>query len=181
MNNLSRYVMSYVLADSQGWLDASSEKDPFEVAPIGDFAALRKAINDPGKSDFFMWEWFTTRKYWENGEVKNIGSIPTPWPSWVIAARHSARDALPDLMEKINRGVAHFKQHPEEAVEYITSTMHYSKADAEEWMETVRFPDDVRGVEEGMVDNAISILKKAEVLKGDVGTAESMISFKRSS
>ena len=71
--------MSYVLADSRGWLDTSSSKDPFEVEPIGDFAALRKAVNED-KADFFMWEHFTTRKYWLNGEVKYIGVIPPNLP-----------------------------------------------------------------------------------------------------
>lgn len=170
--------MSYVLADSRGWLDPSSSKDPFDVVPIGDFAALRKAVNED-KAEFFMWEHFTTRKYWENGEVKHIGDIETPWPSWVIAARESAKPSLADMMEKINQGIAHFKQQPNEAVEYITSNMHYSKADAEEWMKGVRFPDDVRGVSREMVNDTIQILLKAGVLKGDAIGPEHMISVER--
>ena len=50
------YVMSYVLADEQGWLKPGQE--PFEVVPIGDFAALRRAVNE-NQADFFMWEHFT--------------------------------------------------------------------------------------------------------------------------
>ena len=172
--------MSFVLADQRGWLDPSSSNDPFEVVPIGDFAALRKAVNE-GKADFFMWEHFTTRKFWENGEVKYVGDIETPWPSWVIAARNTATSSMPEVMEKINKGIAHFKQHPDEAIEYITSTMHYSKADAEEWMKTVRFPDDVQGVPHSMVRNTIDVLQKAGVLKsGSVGP-EGMISIEQKS
>lgn len=170
--------MSYVLADSRGWLDPSSGKDPFEVVPIGDFAALRKSVNED-KADFFMWEHFTTRKYWENDEVKRVGDIETPWPSWVIAARETAKASLPDMMDKINEGIGHFKEHPDEAVDYITSNMHYSKADAEQWMNTVRFPDDVRGVSRDMVQNTITILRKASVLKSDTVGPEHMISVER--
>lgn len=170
--------MSYVLADSRGWLDPSSTKDPFEVVPIGDFAALRKAINED-KADFFMWEHFTTRKYWENGEVKYIGDIETPWPSWVIAARESAKPELADMMEKINQGIAHFKQNPKEAVEYITGNMHYSTADAEEWMKTVRFPDNVQGVPRAMIQDTINILRTAGVLKTDAVGPEHMIAVER--
>ena len=172
--------MSFVLADQRGWLGPSSSNDPFEVVPIGDFAALRKAVNE-GKADFFMWEHFTTRNFWENGEVKYVGDIETPWPSWVIAARNTATSSMPEVMEKINKGIEHFKQHPEEAIEYITSTMHYSKADAEEWMKTVRFPDDVQGVPHSMVRNTIDILQKAGVLKDKSVGPESMISIEQKS
>lgn len=172
--------MSFVLADQRGWLDPSSSNDSFEVVPIGDFAALRKAVNE-GKADFFMWEHFTTRKFWENGEVKYVGDIETPWPSWVIAARNTATSFMPEVMEKINKGIEHFKQHPEEAIEYITSTMHYGKADAEEWMKTVRFPDDVHGVPQSMVRNTVDILKKAGVLKDKSVSPQSMISIEQKS
>lgn len=170
--------MSYVLADSRGWLDPSSDKSPFEVKEIGNFKALRSAVNEK-QADFFMWEHFTTRKYWENGEVKYIGDIETPWPSWVIAARETAKPELEDLMDKINRGIGHFKQHPEEAVDYITSNMHYSKADAEQWMERVRFPDDVRGVARPVIQDTIDILQKAGLLKSLPVGADRMIAVER--
>ena len=169
------YVMSYVLADQKGWLDADSKKDPFEVVPIGDFAALRKSVNDE-TSDFFMWEHFTTSKFWQNGELKRIGEIYTPWPSWVIAARNDVQpEVLDEMAGRINQGVKHFKGNPDEAVEYITGNMHYSKEDAEGWMKTVTFPDDVRGVETGMVDETIQVLQKAGVLDEKAGGAEAMI------
>ncbi|KAK5133883.1 hypothetical protein LTR08_007112 [Meristemomyces frigidus] len=178
------YVMSYVLADQQGWLSASSsapaEQAPFGVEQIGDFAALRAAVRG-GKADFFMWEHFTTKHYWDSGELKRIGEIYTPWPSWMVCARASASadGKLAVMAAKINQGVRWFREHPREAVEHITKTMRYSREDAEAWMETVRFAEDVRGVDPGVIDETVGVLRKAGVLDGAAGGSEHMVTIQR--
>lgn len=171
------YVMSYVLADQHGWLESSS-KSPFEVVPLGDFAALRNGVNDGDKADFFMWEHFTTKKYYDNGELKRVGDIYTPWPSWMIAARDAKDKKLEVLAEKLNKGVLYFREHKDESVEHITSTMEYSKEDAEAWMKTVDFSDNVRGVDPGVVEKTISILQKAGALDDKAGDAENMVAIR---
>lgn len=170
------YVMSYVLADQKGWLEKG--KEPFEEhVPIGDFAALRKSVGQDKSSDFFMWEHFTTKHYWDNGELKRIGEIYTPWPSWMIMARtHENLEAeVEDMMQRINDGVQYYRENKEEAVEHITSHMEYSREDALEWMKTVRFADDVRGVTATTVDTTAAILRKAGVLTDEAGGSEHMI------
>ncbi|KAK3640472.1 hypothetical protein LTR56_011810 [Elasticomyces elasticus] len=184
------YVMSYVLADQQKWLKQG--EDPFGVEVIGDFAALRKSVRQEGEkpsTEFFMWEHFvsrlltflqTTKHFWDNGELKKVGEIYTPWPSWMIAARSSIdQEQLEDLMGKLNAGVKHYQENSGEAVEHITSTMKYSKEDAEAWMKTVTFSDDVKGVDGKVVDDTVSVLQKAGVLKAEAGGSEEMIAIKR--
>lgn len=163
------YVMSYVLADQQGWLEQG--KEPFDVVVAGDFASLRKSVREEGEmpSDFFMWEHFTTRKYWENGEVKRIGEIYTPWSSWLITARDEVGADIRGFLQGVNKGIATFKEQPDEAVRFITDTMHYSEADAREWMEGVKFSQDVSTLDMDMVEKTVGILRKAGVLKADVG------------
>ncbi|EMC93823.1 hypothetical protein BAUCODRAFT_74706 [Baudoinia panamericana UAMH 10762] len=164
------YVMSYVLADQHGWLQQG--QDPFGVEVIGDFAALRQSVRREGDkpaTDFFMWEHFTTKHYWDNGELKRIGEIYTPWPSWMIVARNSVHSGdgdgrVNEMLRKINEGVKYYREHAEEAVEFITSTMRYSAEDAREWMNTVKFAEEVRGVKTQTVEETISVLKKAGVL-----------------
>ncbi|KAK3679675.1 hypothetical protein LTR78_000051 [Recurvomyces mirabilis] len=166
------YVMSYVLADSHGWLEQGKE-EPFGIEVIGDFAALRNSVRkDEGakETDFFMWEHFTTKHYWDNGELKRIGEIYTPWPSWMIAARDPLDPRLGQMFEAIDKGVQYYKTHKEEAVEYISTAMHYSKTDAEAWMETVRFAEEgVRGVKVGVMGDTVKVLKKAGVLDEKAG------------
>jgi hypothetical protein len=81
--NSGSYVMAYVLADQHNWLSSTSsdskKEEPFSIVPSGDFAALRRAVRQkPTTADFFMWEHFTTKAYWDNGELKRIGEIYTP-------------------------------------------------------------------------------------------------------
>ncbi|TKA64391.1 hypothetical protein B0A55_10375 [Friedmanniomyces simplex] len=175
------YVMSYVLADQQDWLKKGEE--PFGVEVIGDFAALRKSVRKEGgekpATEFFMWEHFTTKHFWDNGELKRIGEIYTPWPSWMVAARDSGDERLEGMAEKINEGVKYYRDHAEEAVMHITSTMKYSKEDAEAWMKTVRFAEDVRGVDAGVVDETVSVLRKAGVLSEEAGGSGDMVAIKQ--
>jgi hypothetical protein len=181
LENSGSYVMAYVLADQHNWLASSSSKkeEPFSIVPSGDFAALRKAVRQqPTTADFFMWEHFTTKAYWDNGELKRIGEIYTPWPSWMVAARDPSDSAVASLLEKLNEGVKYYLEKEEEAVSHITSTMEYSKDDAKEWMGTVKFAQNVKGVKTGVVDDVVKILRKAGVLDEKSGAGEEMVALK---
>lgn len=171
------HVMSFVLADTKGWLQTPGEA-PFSVIPLQTFAALREAVNDR-TADFFMWEHFTSKKYYDNGEIKRIGEIYTPWSSWKIVARDAGDDRLRGMFESINKGVRCFEEHQDEAVEYISTELDYSKEDATEWLKTVRFPKDVEGVREKTMKETISVLRKAGVLGDGAMGARAMIGASR--
>jgi ABC-type nitrate/sulfonate/bicarbonate transport system substrate-binding protein len=171
------YVMSFVLADQQGWLDTSSDSPPFPVEVLNTFANLRDGVNN-STADFFMWEHFTSKRYYDNGEIKRIGDIYTPWSSWKIVASNalvksgnsgaSLADELEDVLQKINKGVKHFEENQEEAVQYISTKLDYSEEDAREWLKTVQFAKDVRGVDPAVVEKTVGILQKAGVLTAQV-------------
>lgn len=153
--------MGFVLAETFGWLKYSGEP-PFSVVPLQTFAKLREAVND-GTVDFFMWEHFTSKRYYDKGEIKKIGEIYTPWSSWKIVARNDREvgERLPEVFEKLNQGVEYFLCHQEEVLTYISSELDYSRDDAREWLKTVRFSADVKGVREETITKAISTLRKA--------------------
>jgi len=172
------YVMGFVLADQNGWLKSGTK--PFEFIPLQTFEKLRKAVND-GEADFFMWEHFTSKRYYDNGEIKRIGEIYTPWRSWLITASTklvpggNPEKRLTDLFKKIDEGVKYFGKHQDEAVDYISTELDYSKEDASEWLKTVRFSTNVEGVDIGVVQGTIDVLKKADVLGEKGMTAQQMI------
>lgn len=178
------YVMGFVLADTKDWLPNTSGKSaqkaaPFDITPFQTFAKLREAVND-NTADFFMWEHFTSKRYYDNGEIKRIGEIYTPWPSWHIVASNEAlqeREQLEALLKKLNMGIEYFNNHHEEAVRYISTELDYSAEDANEWLGTVKFARNVQGVRLSVVDDTVKVLKKAEVL-GEVGPEE-MIAIRR--
>ncbi|MCJ1370027.1 hypothetical protein MMC20_001239, partial [Loxospora ochrophaea] len=167
------YVMGFVLADTQGWLKGAGEA-PFEVVPLQTFAKLRQAVNDK-TADFFMWEHFTSKKYYDNKEIKRIGEIYTPWSSWKIVAQNPSDQRLEDMFYKIDRGVKYFEEHQEEAVEYISTHLDYSKEDAQEWLKTVKFAKEVKGVSTETINKTIEILKKAGVIESGAVQANDMV------
>lgn len=174
--------MGFVLADQQGWL-SSSNPQPFEVVPLQTFDKLRAGVRD-GTADFFMvqhltliwrsmltwtqWEHFTSKKYYDNREIKRIGEIYTPWPSWQIVASTSTAPAddprLDELFTALDMGIKHFNQNVEESVKYIYTELDYSEEDARSWLKTVKFAEGVKGVDVAVVEKTVGILKKAGVL-----------------
>ena len=178
--------MGYVLADQNSWL--SPPNPPFTFMPLQTFANLRAGVRD-SSIDFFMWEHFTSKKYYDNGEIKRVGEIYTPWSSWKIVASTSTvlgavgtesdrRDELDDVFAKLDKGVEYFEGNVEESVKYIGTELDYSEEDAREWLKTVKFTKGVKGVDETVVDKTVGILRKAGVLppEGEMGVKE-MITF----
>lgn len=178
------YVMSFVLADQQGWLQEPSSQSPSpfsEFVTLNNFKELRDGVNG-GKADFFMWETFTSKRYHDSGEIAKVGEINTPWSSWMIVTRDPTDRRTEDLAEKLNHGISYFNEHRDEAVDYISTELDYSKEDADEWIKTVKFADDVRGVDPGVVKDTVDTLGKARVLdEGEVGEGLEMIGIKRTS
>ncbi|RDW84768.1 hypothetical protein BP6252_02358 [Coleophoma cylindrospora] len=178
------YVMGFVLADSQGWLtDASTE--PFENIPLQTFDKLRAGVND-STVDFFMWEHFTSKRYYDNGEIKKIGEIYTPWSSWkivastkLVAADGKYDSRLEELFEKLDKGVRYFEGNKAEAVKHISTKLDYSEADAKEWLKTVKFSKNTRGVDIKVIEKTVGVLQKAGVLKSEAMKATEMVGTQR--
>ncbi|KAL2169233.1 hypothetical protein VTG60DRAFT_6313 [Thermothelomyces hinnuleus] len=188
------YVMGYVLAEERGWLvpTAGVGSDKEQAAPYSDivvlntFGNLRKAVNS-GEADFFMWEYFTSKHYYDKGEIRKISEIYTPWSSWKIVASTrliqgdgNLDAAVENLLEKLDQGIKHFNENKEEAVKYISTELDYSEEDAREWLKTVRFPERTGGVEAKVVIQTVETLCTAGVLKINSGVdASSMIAKQR--
>jgi ABC-type nitrate/sulfonate/bicarbonate transport system substrate-binding protein len=112
---ISRYgsgshLMAYVNAQNEGW-DAHELK--FEVVNNLDGAV---ASLTEGKSDYFMWERFTTKPLVDHGVFRRITDCPTPWPCFVIAAtdRFIAENpgTLTHILDIINVYTSDFKRIP---------------------------------------------------------------------
>ena len=161
------YVMGFVLADTKSW-SGNPAHPPFEVIPLQTFANLRDGVNE-GLADFFMWEKFTSKRYYKNKSIKKIGEIYTPWSSWKIVAGNGVRDLrLDDLFKKLDQGIKYFEQHQDEAVEYISTELDYEEEDAREWLNTVKFANSVEGVKMETVEKTVKVLQKAGVLEEGV-------------
>lgn len=165
------YVMAYVLALQLGF-----KKPFFEDFPVlSTFENLRDSVNKKEgveHSDAFMWEYFTTKRYYDNKEVKYIGDIYTPWPSWVINARTdlvlNKAGELKLFLKAVEEGISYFNTHPDEAIEYIHTNLDYSEEDARQWIKTVKFQDagHVKTVDhQTVIDHTYRVLAAAGVLE----------------
>jgi hypothetical protein len=121
------------------------------------------------------------RKYYDTKEIKRIGEIYTPWPSWHIVAHSSIGKELASVatlgafLKAVDEGVKYFNTHRDEAVEWIAANLDYSEEDAREWLKSVEFSKDCKAVEERVVETTVGILKKAGVIKGDVAPKDMVL------
>lgn len=176
------YVMGYVLADQQSWLSATNPEPFSDTVVLNNFTNLRNAMNS-GDADFFMWEHFTSKKFYDSGEIRRVGEIYTPWSSWKIVASTSLTqngldERVRNLFGKLDQGIKHFNENQEEAVEYICTNLDYTEPDAREWLKTVKFPTNTEGVKDEVVENCVAILIKAGVLKEGQGMDPGVMAYK---
>lgn len=166
------YIMSFVLG-----LQLKFPSPFFSDHPTcSNFKNLRESVShtyeDESKfSDAFMWEHFTSKKYYDNKDIKKIGEIYTPWPSWVIAVRENVLknnyEDIKNFTACINEGVKHFLENPDKATSYISTNLDYSEEDAKAWLKTVKFNESLGESEidwESVVNNTSKVLKTAGVL-----------------
>ncbi|KDQ59337.1 hypothetical protein JAAARDRAFT_34078 [Jaapia argillacea MUCL 33604] len=156
-------TMAYVMALQQGWPTQNLE---FQVN--NDIQGLVDSVND-GSTSAFMWEWFTTKPWADAGDVRFIGSVPTPWPSWLIAAHPSPTRApvetLTTFLTTLTAYVRSFdsaeKRESGENVEFIKNTWGYDEQDVKQWLGTVGYTGDCRKVEGKVIEETLSVLQKA--------------------
>ncbi|GME92043.1 unnamed protein product [[Candida] boidinii] len=164
------YVMSYVLGIQEIFTK------PFfkDFIVLNNFENLRKSVNltqGIESSDAFMWEYFTSKKYYDNKEIKKIGEIYTPWSSWVIVIRKDLKDKdliIKNFLKSVQEGINYFNENKNESIEFIYNNLDYSKEDAINWLKTVKFSDNVSKIEFNKnILNTINILKTANVINND--------------
>lgn len=176
------HVMAFVLADQKGWLrqGKDSKSEGLVINPLGPFKDLRDGVTGAGgqgaTADFFMWEHFTTKPYFDGDQtpLKHIGEIYTPWPSWHIAAStkrfpEPATDPkLLKLFDGLDRGVRDFNKDPQSAIKRLVQgefECQYSEEDANEWLSSAKFFEKTRGVDAATMDGVIKVLEAAGVIE----------------
>ncbi len=80
--NSGSHLMAYVHAERLGFTI-----DPDQFVVVGGLDGAAEAMT-AGNVDLFLWEQFMTRPLVEDGTFRQLGIQPTPWPSFVIAARN---------------------------------------------------------------------------------------------
>jgi len=158
--------MAYVMALQQGW---STDKLPVN----NDIRGLIDSVND-GTTSAFMWEWFTTKPFVDAGEARFIGSVPTPWPSWLIAAHptRATAEALRTFLGTLTTYVRAFDSPEERAqadVEFIKAKFGYPEEDIKAWLDTVAWTHDCSAIPNKVITDTLEVLEKAGFIKSPEG------------
>ncbi|KAL5525671.1 hypothetical protein ACEPAG_7007 [Sanghuangporus baumii] len=164
-------TMALVMALQQGW-----DPESLDFKVNNDIHGLIASVNDSSTSAF-MWEWFTTKPFRDNGSVRFIGSVPTPWPSWLIAAHPSPERAPPNALKAFLSSLSAYVNKfstPEAregpSVEFIKEIFGYNEADVREWLKTVAYPRDCSVIPEKVVkDTSVTLVKAGVIHKPEYG------------
>lgn len=172
------YIMSFVLGLQEKFFTPFFKGHPI----LSNFKNLRDSVNlkyqdyseDESallNSDAFMWEHFTSKKYYDNEEIKKVGEIYTPWPSWVINCNakllESNESDIKSFLLAVNQGIKYFWSNQNEATDHIAANLDYTKDDADEWIKTVKFNETLGESAinwQDVVENTAKVLQTAGVL-----------------
>jgi ABC-type nitrate/sulfonate/bicarbonate transport system substrate-binding protein len=133
---ISRYgsgshLMAYVHARQRGW-----DPEALELVLVGDLTGARNAFRE-SEADAFMWEKTMTQPLVDNGEFRRVGECPTPWPSFVIAARQEVidlhADSLRRMLDVISESSQEFKNSPA-AVSLVSERFGIKPEDVSAWL-----------------------------------------------
>ncbi|KIJ66974.1 hypothetical protein HYDPIDRAFT_174261 [Hydnomerulius pinastri MD-312] len=162
-NGSGSQTMAYVMALQQGW-----PTDNLKFQINNDIRGLINSVND-GSTSAFMWEWFTTKPFADAGECRFIGEVPTPWPSWLIAAHPTRAPALDvsTFLSSLSGYVRSFSSSESRAgpsVEFIKDKFGYPEEDVKAWLQAVAYPDDCAEIPSHVITDTLAVLEKAGVV-----------------
>lgn len=146
-------LMAYELADQRGW--KLKDRHFVEVGGVdGAIAALPKR-----KAHVFLWERFVTAPLVKDGIFRRIGEIPTPWPSFYLAARPGLLESERALVDRIVTTVLGFaadlKADEDGTVEMIVDRYGMAKRDARSWLNGVEWPTSLL-VDDEVLDSVVA-------------------------
>ncbi len=89
------HLMALLLANNQDW-----SKNEINFKIVDHLEGARTAFKNQ-EIDAFLWEYLTTQPIVDLGEFKRIDIYPTPWSSFVIAARNEVIESHSSQLKKL--------------------------------------------------------------------------------
>lgn len=154
------HLMAFVFSNNNGWAIGD---DQFVVT--GGLDGARKSFA-AGGSEVFLWDQFMTRPCVDSGEFRQVGVLPTPWPSFVFAA---TREALTGRTTEVGRIVdavvaEALELHDRPGIVELISTRYGLREDTTQgWLDSTRFASR-QAVDPDMDDKILATLEDAGFL-----------------
>ena len=125
------HLMAHVLAKKEGW---AVEELRFEV--IDNMEGAEKAMRE-GSQGLFLWEKYTTAPMVDQGKMKRIGEIPSPWPCFVLVASDQALAEFGELIFEVRSWIYQINRHlqeKEKLAELLAAAYQLKVSEVEQWL-----------------------------------------------
>jgi len=130
------HLMSYVLANKQGW---NTENLQFKI--VGDVYGGLWALQN-NEAQCFLWEKYTTFPFTEQNKCRYLDAIATPWPCFVIAVRNEIIEKygslLTEMCEVVNKKALEVKKD-ENSVEIISWRYNLPFEQVANWLQEIEW------------------------------------------
>ncbi len=150
---ISRYgsgseLMSLVLAQNNGWTLTDDS-----WVPVGGLDGALAAL-PAGDAEVFLWNLSMTQPHVSDGTFRRIGVLPTPWPSFAIAASTAFLDADASLARRISviaRQQADALELDEELGQLVVDRYNLEVESALEWVDQIDWTSPDAAIDPAMV------------------------------
>lgn len=116
----------------------------------------------------FLWEYFTTKPFVDNGEFKRVGEIATPWPSFVIACKRSYAEknatTIKKLIEAVQQHAIDLSEDPNGTIKAIAAQYQLKEENTRLWFKRLMWNADEL-MNSQAIDHCQYILKEAGVVQ----------------
>lgn len=162
-------LMSRVLAEDEGW-----SLDEAVWVLVENLEGALRALTT-GEAEIFLWNKSMTQPHVDDGTLRRIGILPTPWPSFAVVATNALLHDHADLA----RGVADAAlaaandfaaQHG--AAQLVAERFGLEPGDAAEWLAQVRWPKPGSPVDLQMLTEVVERMRNLGRLEGAIVAAE---------
>ncbi|WP_339653874.1 substrate-binding domain-containing protein [uncultured Maribacter sp.] len=161
------HLMAYVQAKQMGW---NTEKLKFNL--VNNLNGAIESLTT-SKSDYFMWERFTTKPLVDSGIFRHLGNCPTPWPCFVLVGTNDFlfknRSLVKHIQEVINTYTVEFKQIP--SIDRTLANRYKQKLeDIQEWLHLTQWSQ--QQLLEHKLVKVQDTLKELNLINGSIKTTE---------
>lgn len=159
------HLMALVLAKRERW---KPEELIFETVGNMDGA---KAAMDQGEEGIFLWEKYTTAPMVNNGTMKLIGEVPSPWPCFVMVASDSALEVFGELIFELRDRIYEISRSLMTNPESAPALADFYQLDQQEvgkWLKQTKWSTEPK-VSRRELEEAVKTMQELGILNSGLG------------
>ena len=162
-------LMSRVMAEDHDW-----ELTDESWVVVGDLEGALAALPS-GEAEIFLWNKSMTQPHVDDGTLRRVGVVPTPWPGFAVVA---AEPMLADHAELIGSvidaaaaGAGKFRGQ-DDAAHLVACRFGLAEHDAAAWLDQAHWAEPAAVVSSELIESIIDRMKRLGRIDGTITSAE---------